>query len=82
MRNFEFSLSNKIQNKIIKGNVQAKEIVTELLKHEEIKKPRNLKVEFCSIGDLTCNGKEIIGARISSLCSMYNGNGTITLEIK
>lgn len=82
MEKIEFNVSDKFKNGVIKGNVKAKDIITELLKHKEIKKTSDLKTEFCCIADLTCNGKKIIGASISSVCSMYNGNGKIILEIK
>ena len=63
---------------ILNGN----ETLEDILKKDGISKPKDLRVQFCGIGDLKYKGKEIIGASISSLCSMYSGNGKIYLEVK
>lgn len=84
MKKVEFDLSKKFMDYMCNndGKITAHKIVTELLKKDGISKPKDLRVQFCGIGDLKYKGKEIIGASISSLCSMYSGNGKIYLEVK
>lgn len=84
MRKVELDLSSKFMEYICNndGRITAHKIVTELLKKDGISKPKDLKVQFCSIADLKYQGHEIVGASMSCLASMYNGNGKIYLEVK
>lgn len=80
----EFCLTEKFMNYVCDngGKITAHKVVTELLKKEGITKPKDLKVQFCSVSDLRYKGRTIVSASMSSLCSMYNGNGKIFLEVK
>lgn len=84
MKKIEFELTRKFMDYMCNndGRINAHKVVTELLKKDGISKPQDLKVQFCSIADLKYQGHEIVGASISSLNSMYNGNGKIYLEVK
>lgn len=84
MKKIEFDLTKKFMDYMCNngGKINAHKVVTELLKKDGISKPQDLKVQFCSIADLEYKGHEIVGASMSSLCSMYNGNGKIYLEVK
>ena len=84
MKKIEFDLTKKFMDYMCNnsGKINAHKVVTELLKKDGISKPKDLKVQFCSIADLKYKGHEIIGASMSSLASMYNENGKIYLEVK
>lgn len=78
MKKIEILMSNKFRDYAIKNctkTITAHKIITELLKNKNISKPKNLKVEFCSIADLKYKGKNIVGASMSII------SGKIFLEI-
>lgn len=74
----EFKMSKKFKDYCVENctkKISAHKIITELLKNEGISKPKDLKVEFCSIADLKYKGRNIIGA------SMNIASGKLFLEI-
>lgn len=64
----EFLMSEKFRDYAIKNctkEIKAHKIITELLKNKGISKPKDLKVEFCSIADLKYKGRKIVEASMS-----------------
>lgn len=74
----EILMSSNFRDYAIKNctkEIKANKIIKELLKNEEIRKPKDLNINFCSIADLKYKNKNIIGA------SMNIVEGKIFLEI-
>lgn len=68
MKIIEIEMSNNFfeyANKNIMGEIKAIEVIKELLKNENIKKPSNLSIKNCSICDLKYNGKNIKSCSIT-----------------
>lgn len=73
-------------NKYVKSiknlnSINGHKVITELLKHDGVRKPRNLKVKECSVRDLKYKGRKIDYCSISSLANFYNNEGYISLNV-
>lgn len=74
----EILMSSNFRDYAIKNcmeGIKANKIISELLKNNNISKPKGLKTSLCSIADLKYKNKNIVGA------SMNIVGGKIFLEI-
>lgn len=77
MKKIEIEMSQNFKNYAIENcmkGIEAKKIISELLRNDNIKKPSNLKIKNASLSDLKVEGQNIKGA------SMNISKGLIYLE--
>lgn len=58
----EFKTTEKFRDYCLKNcqkGIQAKKVISELLKNKEISKPKNLRIQDCAIEDLKIDTKNI-----------------------
>ena len=73
----EFKTPEKFRDYCVKNcqkGIQAKKVISELLKNEEISKPKNLKILDCAIKDLRIDNKNI------KKCMLTHVFNTIEIE--
>lgn len=61
--------------------INGHKVVTELLKHDGVRKPRKLKAKECSVRDLKYKGRKIDYAAISGIAKFYENEGYIELNV-